>query len=55
MSNIIWHWAKGGSRVYTRSIDVAEKARREGNVVMPLTEKPHIFTNLKSNNIISVF
>jgi hypothetical protein len=55
MSNIIWHWAKGGSKIYTRSIYVAEKARREGNVVMPLKEKPHIFTNLKSNTIISMF
>ena len=55
MSNIIWHWSKGGSRIYTRIIDVAEKARREGNVVMPLSEKPRIFTNLKSNTIASMF
>lgn len=55
MANIIWHWSKGGSKIYTRIIDVAEKARRDGNVVMPLLEKSHIFTNLKSDTTISVF
>ncbi|UCF12084.1 MAG: hypothetical protein JSW06_08585 [Thermoplasmatales archaeon] len=43
MYEFIWHWTKGNKKIYTRRADVAEKAMREGFLVMGIKEKPHIF------------
>jgi len=43
MVEFIWHWTKGNQKIYTRKTDIAEKAMREGFLVMGLKEKPHIF------------
>ena len=43
MTEFIWHWTKGNQKIYTRKTDIAEKAMKEGFLVMGLKEKPHIF------------
>jgi len=43
MNEFIWHWTKGDSKIYTRKTDVAERAMREGLLV--------ISTKIKSNII----
>jgi hypothetical protein len=43
MYEFIWHWTKGNKKIYTRRTDVAEKAMREGFLVMGIKEKSHIF------------
>lgn len=43
MYEFVWHWTKGNKKIYTRRTDVAEKAMREGFLVMGVREKPHIF------------
>jgi len=43
MYEFIWHWNKGNKKIYTRKIDVAERAMREGFLVMGIKEKPRIF------------
>ena len=42
MKEVIWHWTKGDSKIYTRKIDVAEKAMKEGILVVGKKIKPHI-------------
>ena len=42
MSDFIWQWNKGNSKVYTRRTDVAEKAMKEGLLVMGVQLKPRI-------------
>ena len=42
MSEFIWHWTKGDSKIYTRKTDVAEKAMKEGMLVMGIRAKPKI-------------
>jgi hypothetical protein len=43
MTEFIWHWTKGNQKIYTRKTDIAEKAMKEGFLVMGLKEKPYIF------------
>jgi hypothetical protein len=43
MQEFIWHWTKGNKKIYTRRTDVADKAMKEGNFVVVLRKKPHIF------------
>ena len=43
MYEFIWHWTKGNKKIYTRRIDIAEKAMKEGFMVMGIKKKPHIF------------
>ena len=43
MTEFIWHWTKGNQKIYTRKTDIAEKAMKEGFLVMGLKEKTHIF------------
>ena len=45
MAEFIWQWTKGERKIYTRKADVAEKAMKEGLLVMGIKEKPHIFRN----------
>ena len=42
MSDFIWQWNKGNSKIYTRRTDVAEEAMKEGLLVMGVQLKPHI-------------
>jgi hypothetical protein len=34
MTEFIWHWTKGDSKVFTKNTDVAEKAMKDGLLVM---------------------
>ncbi len=34
MSDIVWYWIKGDKKIFTRDIKVAEKALREGFLVI---------------------
>ena len=42
MNEFIWHWTKGDSKIYTRKTDVAERAMREGMLVIGKKIKPYI-------------
>jgi len=42
MSEFIWYWTKGESRIYTKKSNIAEKALREGKMVMGMRLKPNI-------------
>jgi len=40
MSEFIWHWTKENIKIYTRNIEIAEKALKEGLLVMGERAKP---------------
>ena len=40
MSEFIWYWNKGNKKIFTKNIDVAEKAMKEGNFIMGMKIKP---------------
>lgn len=42
MSEFIWYWTKGNTKVYTKNTDVAEKAMKDGMLVMGVRPKPSI-------------
>lgn len=42
MTEFIWYWRKGNSKVFTRDTDVAERAMRDGKLVMGMKAKPRI-------------
>lgn len=42
MVEFIWTWTKGNTKVFTKNIDFAEKAMKEGNLVMGMRTKPNI-------------
>ena len=42
MSEFIWHWKKGNSKIYTKRTDIAEKAMKDGILVMGTKIKPRI-------------
>ncbi len=42
MSEFVWCWTKGNSKVYTRKTEVAEKAMKEGMLVTGTKVKPNI-------------
>ena len=42
MAEFIWHWRNGNKKIYTKRDDVAEKAMKEGLLVMGTRTKPHI-------------
>ncbi len=42
-SEYIWYWKKGNSKVYTKNTNVAEKAMKEGMLVMGMRIKPNVF------------
>jgi len=43
MSEFIWSWTKGNHKIYTRQVDLAEQAMKEGFSVMAFKAKPHIY------------
>lgn len=40
---MILNWTKGNIRFYTKRLDIVQRAIREGNHVMILKDKSHIF------------
>lgn len=42
MSEYIWYWTKGNSKVYTKNKEFAEKAMKEGTLVMGIKVKPNV-------------
>jgi hypothetical protein len=40
MSEFIWHWTKENIKIYTRNIEIAEKALKEGLLIMGEKAKP---------------
>ena len=42
MVDFIWTWTKGDTKVFTKDIYSAEKAMKEGNLVMGIKAKPSI-------------
>jgi|GEM_PF-6459408 len=43
MKDVIWHWTKGSSRVFTSRAELAAQAESEGFIVTRL-EKKHMFS-----------
>jgi hypothetical protein len=44
MSHVIWHWTRGNIGVFTRQIDLVDKAIKDGELVNTLKDKPRIFS-----------
>ena len=42
MSEFIWYWTQGSTKIYTKNTEVAEKAMKEGMLVMGRKIKPSI-------------
>jgi len=42
MTEFMWCWTKGNSKVYTKNTEVAEKAMKDGMLVMGMKVKPDI-------------
>jgi hypothetical protein len=42
MSEFVWYWTKGNRKVYTKNTEIAEKAMKEGMLVMGKRIKPSI-------------
>ena len=42
MTQIIWHWTKGNSKIFTKKKDVAEKAMKDGFSVIVKKAKTNI-------------
>jgi len=42
MSEFIWYWTKGEKKIYTRNTEIAEKALKDGLLVMGMRVKPSI-------------
>ncbi len=42
MSEFIWTWTKGNTKVFTMDVDSAEKAMKEGNLVMGVRVPPNV-------------
>ena len=42
MSEFVWHWTNGNKKIYTKETEIAEKAMREGILVMGIRVKPNL-------------
>jgi hypothetical protein len=42
MTEFIWHWRNGNTRIYTRKMDIAEKAMKKGFSVIQKKVKTNI-------------
>ena len=42
MTEFIWYWTKGDNKIFTRKTEIAEKAMKEGKLVMGMKVKPNI-------------
>ena len=44
MVEFVWHWTtRSNNRVYTRQADVAERAMKEGFLVIGIRPRPRVF------------
>ena len=43
---MILNWTKGNIKIYTKRLDIAQRAIREGKHVVTLKDKPRIFVGL---------
>lgn len=46
MSEFIWHWTDGDKKIFTRKTEVAEKAMKNGFLIMGRKAKPEIIKYL---------
>ena len=44
MPELVMCWRKGNTKVFTRRIDIAEKAIGQGHFVTVLKDKPHVIS-----------
>lgn len=42
MTEFIWYWSNGNSKIYTKNTEVAEKAMKKGMLVMGMKVRPNI-------------
>lgn len=42
MAEFVWHWTSGEKKIYTRKTEVAERAMKDGMLVMGMRVKPKI-------------
>jgi len=42
MSEIIWHWTKGNSKIYTKNTEAAEEAMKNGMLIIGKKVRPNI-------------
>ena len=42
MAEFIWYWTKGDSKIYTKKTDIAERAMRDGLLVIGKKIKSNI-------------
>ena len=42
MSEIVWYWTKGNSKIFTRNTEAAEEAMKKGMLIMGKKVKPNI-------------
>ena len=42
MSEYMWFWTKGNSKVFTKNTEIAERAMKDGMLVMGRKIKPNI-------------
>jgi hypothetical protein len=42
MSEIVWYWTKGNSKIFTKNTEVAEEAMKNGMLIMGKKVKPNI-------------
>ncbi|MBU0496412.1 MAG: hypothetical protein KKC68_09600 [Candidatus Thermoplasmatota archaeon] len=42
MYEFVWHWNSGDKKIFTRKTEVAEKAMKDGFIVMGVRLKPSI-------------
>jgi len=45
MAGFIWHWKNGNTKVFTKKIDIVEKAIQEGFLVKYVKEPSRIIKN----------
>ncbi|MCD6108337.1 MAG: hypothetical protein J7J89_02535 [Thermoplasmata archaeon] len=44
MSEFVWHWVDGDKKIYTRREDVAEKALKDGKLVIGIKMGSLVFS-----------
>ena len=42
MSEFIWYWKEGNSKIYTKSLEDAEKAMKQGLFIMGMKINPDL-------------
>jgi hypothetical protein len=42
LSEFVWYWTKGNRKIYTKKTEIAERAMKDGMLVMGMKIKPGI-------------